>query len=312
VLTRRDVIKALAAMGFGATGFAGYALAEAAGASVTTYRLTPPRWTPGLKLRLAVIADLHVCEPWMSLDRVRQIVEQTNRLDADAILLLGDYVVGSRLGRFSTPVSVGQWASVLQDLRAPLGVHAVLGNHDWWDEAEVQRRRAGPTRAGLALQAVGIPVYENHAVRFEKDGRPFWIAGLGSQWAFRPRRTDYLSLANVGKLAYVGVDDLPKTLGQVTDDAPVVLMAHEPDIFPKIPDRVSLTIAGHTHGGQIRVFGYAPVVPSKYGSRYVYGHKIERGRHMIVSGGLGCSSLPVRVGAPPEIVIVELGGGGEA
>ena len=64
----------------------------------------------------------------------------------------------------------------------------------------------------------------------------------------------------------MGVDDLPGTLKQVTDDAPVILMAHEPDIFPNVPDRVSLTLAGHTHGGQVRIFGYAPVVPSRFGS----------------------------------------------
>lgn len=307
MVTRRDVVKALAALGFGATGFAGYALAQAAGVTVKTYRLTPPGWTPGLKVRFAVIADLHVCDPWMSVERVARLVEETNRLGVDAILLLGDYVVGHRLARFSRPVSVGQWASALQNLRAPLGVHAVLGNHDWWDEVEVQKRRAGPTRAGLALQAVGIPVYENDAVRFEKDGKAFWIAGLGSQWAFWPKRDEFESFKKTGRKAYGGVDDLPKTLGQVTDDAPIVLMAHEPDVFPRMPDRVSLTIAGHTHGGQVRLFGYAPVVPSKYGSRYVYGHLIENGRHMIVSAGLGCSALPVRIGAPPEIVVIELG-----
>ena len=108
------------------------------------YQLTPPRWTPGLKLRLAVLADLHVCEPWMSIERLEGIVEQTNRLGADAILLLGDYVVGRSLGKYSTPVSAGTWATVLAKLKAPLGVHAVLGNHDWWDEIVVQRRRAGP------------------------------------------------------------------------------------------------------------------------------------------------------------------------
>jgi predicted MPP superfamily phosphohydrolase len=109
----------------------------------------------------------------------------------------------------------------------------------------------------------------------------------------------------------IGTDDLPRTLAQVSDEAPVILMAHEPDIFPKVPDRVSLTISGHTHGGQVRIFGYAPVVPSRFGNRYVYGHKIERDRHLIVSGGLGCSSLPVRLGSPPEIVMIELGDGGE-
>jgi predicted MPP superfamily phosphohydrolase len=310
VISRRDILKALAAFGFGTTGFGGYAVAESLRQTVTRYSLTPPGWTPGLKLRLAVIADLHVCEPWMSVERVEEIVAQTNGLGADAILLLGDYVVGHRLGKLSKPVAVKGWATPLGKLKAPLGVHAVLGNHDWWDEREVQARRSGPTRAGRALEAVGIPVYENKAVRLVKDGKPFWLAGLGDQWAFWRRDGDDEEYPRRGRKDFIGVDDLPGTMAQVTDDAPVVLMAHEPDIFPNVPARVSMTISGHTHGGQLRILGYSPVVPSRFGNRFAYGHVIEDGRHMVVSGGLGCSSMPVRLGTPPEIVVLDLGGGG--
>ena len=70
---------------------------------------------------------------------------------------------------------------------------------------------------------------------------------------------------------------------------------------------VALTICGHTHGGQINLLGWTPVVPSRYGSRYVYGHKVEDGRHIVISRGLGCSGIPVRVGAPPEVVLLDLG-----
>ena len=100
--------------------------------------------------------------------------------------------------------------------------------------------------------------------------------------------------------------DLDGTLAKVTDDAPVILLAHEPDIFPRVPSRVSLTLSGHTHGGQVRVFGYSPMVPSRYGNRYAYGHIVEDNRHLVVSGGLGCSILPVRIGVPPEIVMVDV------
>nr|WP_181338317.1 metallophosphoesterase [Hyphomicrobium methylovorum] len=297
----------IAALGLGSTALSSYAVAESFGGSVTHYSLTPPGWTPGLSLRLAVIADIHACDPWMSVARIDRIVEQTNALGADAILLLGDYVVGRRLGKLSTAISAGSWATSLANLKAPLGVHAVLGNHDWWDQLEVQKRRSGPTRAGLALKAVGIPVYENDVLRLEKNGKAFWLAGLGDQWAFWPRRSDYDDFVRGGKVGYIGVDDLPGTLAKITDDAPVVLMAHEPDIFPRVPERVSLTVSGHTHGGQVRIFGYTPVVPSRFGSRYAYGHKVEDGRNLIVSGGLGCSSLPLRFGSPPEIVVIDLG-----
>ncbi len=315
MISRRDLLKLAGFAGIGSTALSGYAVAEAFHESVTPYTLTPPNWTPGLKLRLAVLADLHVCDPWMSIQRLEQIVGQTNALDADAILLLGDFVVGHGLGKYSARIDNSAWAAVLAKLQAPYGVHAVLGNHDWWQSLEVQRRRAGPTPAGLALNAVGIPVYENTAVRLQKDGHAFWIAGLGDQWAFRTNgdeQRDEEILAPGS--SHTGVDDLPATMRRITDDAPVILMVHEPDIFPDVSKRVSVTLAGHTHGGQVRFFGYAPVVPSIYGSRYAYGHKIEDGRHLIVSGGLGCSALPVRFGSPPEIVMIDLGEahGGEA
>lgn len=312
MLSRRDALKILATMGIGSSGLSSYAVAEAFQEKVTRYRLTPPRWAPGLDLKLVVLTDLHVCEPWMSVERLEGIVEETNALNPDAVLLLGDFVVGRGLAKYSKPVGDAVWAAALGKLRAPLGVHAVLGNHDWWEEVSVQRRRSGPTRAGLALEAAGIPVYQNNAVRLQKNGQPFWIAGLGDQWAFWPIPDESAVITKHPKYNFDGVDDLPGTLSQITDDAPVLLMVHEPDIFPKVPDRVSLTLAGHTHGGQVRILGYAPVVPSRYGERYVYGHMIEEGRHLIVSGGLGCSTLPIRFGAPPEIVVVDLAHGVEA
>jgi predicted MPP superfamily phosphohydrolase len=78
-------------------------------------------------------------------------------------------------------------------------------------------------------------------------------------------------------------------------------------LFTEIPDRVSITLSGHTHGGQVRLFGYSPIVPSIYGNRFAYGHVVEGGRHLLISGGLGCSIMPVRFGMPPEIVVLELG-----
>jgi len=151
-----------------------------------------------------------------------------------------------------------------------------------------------------ALEAAGIPVFENDAIRLKKDTQPFWVAGLGDQLALLPGR-------NNNRTSWQGVDDLDLTLGKVTDDAPILMMAHEPDIFPNIPSRVSLTLSGHTHGGQFRIFGYSPVVPSRFKNRYAYGHVIENDRHLLVSGGLGCSIAPVRFGVPPEIVLLELG-----
>ena len=96
----------------------------------------------------------------------------------------------------------------------------------------------------------------------------------------------------------------PVLLGAVLD----FLLAHEPDIFPNVPDRVAVTLSGHTHGGQVRIRGYSPIVPSRFGNRYAYGAVEENGRHLVISGGIGNSMLPVRFGMPPEVTMVELGG----
>ncbi len=304
MFSRRQVLKGMAVAGIGSMSFGGYALAEPFRLGVTRYAPAPPAWPRDLALRLAVLTDFHLCDPWFSLDRLDDLVQRTNALDADAVLLLGDFVAGHRLGKFSRPIAHNDWAQALARLKAPHGVHAVLGNHDWWEDIEVQRRRAGPVPAQIALEEAGVPVYQNDVLRLEKDGKAFWIAGLGDQWAFWPRdrRT------RVGGIhAYEGVDDLSGTLAKITDDAPIVLMVHEPDIFPEVPDRVALTVAGHTHGGQVRLGGFAPVVPSRYGSRYLQGHIVEEGRHLVVSSGLGCSTLPIRFGVPPEIVLIQLG-----
>ncbi|WP_244512386.1 metallophosphoesterase [Filomicrobium insigne] len=302
------------ALAAGGTLFGGYALAEPFRLRVSRYELRPKFWPQGLRLRAAVIADLHVCDPWMGLARVHQIVARTNALKPDVVLLLGDFIASRRMSRISglipyaQPILNGDWANVLKGLEAPLGVHAVLGNHDWWADEEAQTRRSGPTVVGTALQDVGIAVYQNDSVRLETENGAFWLAGLADQWAlFPPWRAD----GQYPPIPYEGLHDLPATLAQVTDDAPVVLMAHEPDIFAEmgdLADRVAVTISGHTHGGQVRLFGYAPVVPSRYGRRFLYGHIVDGDRNLVVSGGLGCSGLPIRFGVPPEIVALDIMG----
>ena len=256
---------------------------------VRRWQVTAPDW-PALPVRILAISDLHLGEPYVGLDRLSRIVARANALNADLVVLLGDYAAGHRF--ISAPVRIADAAPVLAGLRAKLGVYAILGNHDWWDDRTAQKRGSGPNLYATALEAAGIPVLSNRAVRV----RDFWLAGL----------EDQLALLRKEK-GIVGLDDLPGTLAQVTDEAPVILLAHEPDIFPKVPGRVALTLSGHTHGGQLRLFGWSPVVPSRYGNRYAYGHVHEEGRSLVVSGGIGCSILPIRFGVPPEITLVELG-----
>jgi predicted MPP superfamily phosphohydrolase len=288
LISRRSLLMGgLGVAALSGPAFAGYAGVEAAAMlDVTRYRLKPRNWPAGQKLTISVIADLHAGGPNMGLDRIRGIVDTSNALRADIVLLLGDFVATHKF--VTEPIPAPVWAAELSRLKAPLGVHAILGNHDWWfHQADIR----------LALKRVGIPVMENDAVLIGERGARFWLAGIGDQLAIP-----------LGQGRFRGADDLPATLAMIGSNEPVILMVHEPDIFTKVPDRVSLTLAGHTHGGQIRVpFMWPAFVPSQYGARFAYGHIVEGGRDLIVSGGLGTSVVPMRIGVPPEIVHIELG-----
>jgi predicted MPP superfamily phosphohydrolase len=296
MLSRRHFLRTFSGLGVAGVSTVAYGFSEPElQLRVTRYQVSPPQWPSDLKLKIAVIADVHACDPWMSLQRIQTIVEHTNALGADITVLLGDYVAGHRnVTRF---IPADEWASVLSGLKAPLGVHAILGNHDYWDDRTVQRDGEGTTVARRALEAAGIPVYENDVQRLNKAGRPFWLAGLGDQLAYAPARRH-------GIVRRIGVDDLGATLGKVTDDAPVILLAHEPDVARRVPSRVALQLSGHTHGGQVRLLGWSPVAPS--GQLLAYGH-IRMNCDVVVSGGLGCSFVPFRLGVPPEIVLVTVG-----
>lgn len=283
---RRFVLRGMSGLALAGLGALGYGAGiEARSLTTTRYRLTPPGWPDNSRLTVAVVADIHAGGPNMALDRIREIVEFTNLLDADVILLLGDFVATHRFVTERVPHAV--WAAELARLKAPLGVWAVFGNHDWWHDISGIK---------AAIADVGITALENDAVLLGSSGRQFWLAGLGDQLAYQH-----------GPRSFRGVDDLPGTLARVTGEHPVILMAHEPDIFPQVPDRVALTISGHTHGGQIRVPFLWPYWVHSGNGRFAYGHIVEDGRHLIVSGGLGTSILPIRLGVPPEIVHIELG-----
>lgn len=288
LLTRRRLLAGAGGLvGSSAVATAAYAGGiEAQSLKVTRYAPQPAAWPNGLRLSITVIADMHAGGPNMTVSHVRRMVDTANDLKSDVVVLLGDYTATYRFVNVRMPNKI--WAAELARLSAPLGTWAVLGNHDWWHDVIGIR---------TSLNAVGVTVLENDAVLLGAKGAQFWLAGLGDQRAYR-----------LGHGRFRGVDDLPRTLAQINTGDPVLLLAHEPDIFAHLPGRVALTLAGHTHGGQIRLPLIWPAfVPSKYGARYAYGHIVEDSRHMIVSGGLGTSFIPARLGVPPEVVQVVLG-----
>jgi len=240
-------------------------------------RITLPSWPANFKvLRIAVISDLHAGSPFITLEKIHQIVETTNAARPDLILLPGDFVIqGMPGGNFMEPEVI---AKALKGLRARFGVFATLGNHDWWYN--------GP-RVKKSLENAGLTVLENDAAMIERDGAAIWVVGIGDKWEGNP--------------------DITSALARVGDSAPIIALTHNPDIFPSIPARVALTIAGHTHGGQVAlpVIG-RPVVPSDFGERYAAGHVVEGSKHLFVSTGVGTSILPVRFRVPPEISLLTI------
>ncbi len=255
---------------------------------VREHELALPHWPSEHDgLRVAVLADLHVGSAWYGVRQLREVVRATNEAKPDLILIAGDLVShgsGPEGGVAELPEA---FAPILSELRARMGVWAVLGNHDGWFDAE---------RVRDAMTKAGIDVLEDRAVRLEvpphRKGPPIWLVGISDLWT--------------------GEHDLEGALAQVPsrdgDAAPVILaLTHNPDLFVGIPPRVALTLAGHTHGGQVRIplLG-SPVVPSAYGQRYALGHIVEEGRHLFVTSGLGTSILPVRFLVPPEVSILRL------
>ncbi|MBI3677882.1 MAG: metallophosphoesterase [Proteobacteria bacterium] len=227
-------------------------------------------------MRVAVLTDLHVGSPFKGLDQLPRIVERTNDAHPDIVLITGDLVIAGVKGGTSTPPKA--ITPILAKLKAPLGVWAVLGNHDWW---------YGAAATKLALEKDGIPVLDDRHVRLRFHGVPFWLVGVSDAWE--------------------GRHDIKQALNGIDDDAPIIAMTHNPDIFPDLPPRVNLLIAGHTHGGQVYIplIG-RPIEPSKFGQRFAIGHIVENDHDLFVSSGIGTSILGVRFLVPPEITILTL------
>ncbi len=240
-------------------------------------RITLDGWPAGIRgLRVTVFSDLHAGAPFIGVEKIRRVVAEANATQPDLIVIPGDFVIHGVIGgHFIEPK---RFAAELKQLQARYGVFATLGNHDvWYGGAEV----------AAALEAAGIRVLDNQSVRIDFGVGAIWLAGIADGWSH---------MADIGA-----------TLRQVTNDAPVIAMTHSPDIFPDIPARVALTIAGHTHGGQVAlpIVG-RPIVPSHFGQRYAIGHIVENGRHLFVTTGIGTSIIPVRFGVPPEIDLLTI------
>ena len=237
----------------------------------------------GPPLRVGIISDTHVAAPHTDVARIERLVGRMNAERPDMVVLLGDYAGGhepAAVRALPERSEILRGIEAFRALEAPLGIHGVLGNHDsWFDDVAVS----------AALTRANVRVLENRAQRIARPGGAFWVAGLADMHS--PRQLPTVS----------------GTLSDVSDDAPVIVLTHWPDPFVDVPDRVALTLAGHTHCGQVNLPLLGRLVhASEMSERWACGLYDEGGRKLFVTGGVGVSILPVRFRAPPEIVILTL------
>lgn len=235
-------------------------------------------------LRVAFLADTHY-GPGVPLVYLQHVVGMVNDLGADLILLGGDYV--QRYWQWVSPNAsavVRRGVGVFAKLRAPLGVFAVLGNHD---NFSAQR---GEILGALAH--AGVRALENTGIWLERGGSSarLRVCGVGDISTSRP--------------------DLPAALGDAGPEETALVVTHNPDLVEELFDpRLGLVLCGHTHGGQVVIpgLGWAPVVPSRFGQRYLHGlRRGPSGAPVFITRGVGTVLPPIRVNCPPEVALLTL------
>ncbi len=223
-------------------------------------------------LKVVFAGDLHI-RPNQE-KRLVEVIEKINAQNPDLILLAGDFAAGHDL---KSSLDFKVYANHLKDLHSKFGVYSVMGNHDYWADYDDIKEM---------LEGVGIHVLANS--------------------------NEPLILENGKKICIAGVDDLKTKTPNVdealkgTENNSTIFLTHSPDVFVDVPKgNVKLTLAGHVHGGQIRIpFIGALIIPSKYGDKYSHGLIEEDGQRMIVTKGIGTSILPVRFNCAPEVVVI--------
>ncbi len=264
-------------------GFLTYGVVGAYRVELQRYTYADPQVPPAFDgLRIALVTDIHR-GAFFSEDRVGRLVDRVNALEADLILLGGDYVYGNTDYEASC-------FSELRRLQAPLGCYAVLGNHDY---GKPQRDDGSddedPSLALEAISTTSIQLLDNSAVWIEREGQRLRLGGVSDHQMGDPRLTP--------------------TLEGTTEADLVILLSHNPDYSETLPpDAVDLVLSGHTHGGQVTLFGgYAFYLPSDYGQKYRTGVVQNGSTTVIVSNGIGSSIVPpIRFFAPPQIVEITL------
>lgn len=218
-------------------------------------------------LRIGQISDMHLGLPHTGRNTLWAI-GQMRREQPDLLVLTGDFV--------TIYESIADIPGVLRGLHAPLGMYAVTGNHDYWPDLHDLRS---------ALEIAGITLLCNNRRLLRWRGGAFWLAGVEDVWRGQP--------------------DFCAALGGIPKDAFTVLLCHAPDAADEAANHgVAVQLAGHTHGGHIRLPLLGSASLPRYGLRYIAGQYTVGTMTLYVSRGLG--GIPVRFGCPPEATVVTL------
>ncbi len=248
-----------------------------------------PRSLDGLTV--VQLSDLHV-GPYIRVQELRRLVSVTNELRPDLVVITGD-ILDRSLG--SLPDTV----SGLADLQAPLGVFAVLGNHDIsTDRYSFDDRHRGGVKIVEAIESVGIRTLRNEVIHLGSGQDRLALLGL-----------DWPSYEGGGNFYNYQQIRTQRILRQLAEEAgpetPRVLLAHHPDTFTDVhPHGIGLTLAGHTHGGGqviLADWGGIPVGIGMFRFKYLSGLYQERGLSLYVNRGIGFLGIPIRINCPPEI-----------
>lgn len=232
-------------------------------------------------IKVVFASDFHI-RPYQQ-KRLEKIVETINAENADIVVSAGDYVAGHTS---EATMSIQDIATGLSKVKSKYGFYTVLGNHDGWYDAEWVAEN---------LEKNGIKVLNNKNVSLNINGKKVFVAGIEDLMTGQPNIYEALYGTGLG----IGDDENGKR-------APIIMLTHTPDMFPKVPKEVNLTLAGHTHGGQVRIpLMGTLIVPSEYGNKYANGLIEEKGKKLITTSGIGTSIIPIRFNCLPEIVVVE-------
>jgi predicted MPP superfamily phosphohydrolase len=280
-ITRRTFLRrATLTAGTAALGLAGYSgLIEANEVDVKKIELKVQRLAPAFDgFKIALLADLHF-GPYTGKHEIGAAVGEANRLSPDVVVLLGDFVSESLLGKNKEAASNAEpCAEVLSGLRSRHGSFAVLGNHDY---------NTDPEFVANALGSHGIKVLRNANRVIEQDGGRLWLLGTND--------------------AIFGEVRLDSALANVPPSETKILLAHEPDLADQSSRYgIDVQFSGHSHGGQIRIPGLRPAWLPPLARKYYDGYYPVNGLQLYTNRGIGTVGVPFRFLCPPEVTLVTL------